>query len=218
MTTENNREDAQWLDSLAGRPDPTADPIANAQASALRIALQKRKAKLDEMVPQIDDSQYQQLLFRLRQEGLTGKQNSWIDVIQWGRAKGQLAARVMASHNTIAWAIGATAVLVIGVTLQMNLLQQGQDASRMHDAFRSGGTVLIVSNPKARAEELQAGLKSAGIETTVITGPDGQFQLRFRSSASALEYLNNQRIEPTEIDGFIILKITKELKYNNPQR
>jgi hypothetical protein len=205
MTTENNREDAQWLDSLAGRPDPTADPITNAQASALRIALQKRKAKLDATVPQIDESQYQQLLFRLRQEGLTGKQNSWIGVMQWGRAKGQLAARVMTSHNTIAWAIAATAVLVIGVTLQMNFLQQGQDASRMHDAFRSGGTVLIVSNPKARAEELQAGLKSAGTETTVITGPDGQFQLKFKSSAATLEYLNTQRIEPSEVEGYIVL-------------
>jgi hypothetical protein len=212
MTTENNREDAQWLDSLAGRPDPTADPITNAQASALRIALQKRKAKLDSMVPQIDDSQYQQLLFRLRQEGLTGKQNSWIGVMQWGRAKGQLAARVMTSHNTIAWAIAATAVLVIGVTLQMNLLQQGQDASRMHDAFRSGGTVLSVPNPKARAEELQAGLKSAGTDTTVITGPDGQFQLKFKSSAAALEYLNTQRIEPAEVEGFVTLTITAPQK------
>ena len=205
MTTENDREDTQWLDSLAGRPDPTADPITNAQANALRNALQKRKANLDAMVPHTDESQYQQLLFRLRQEGLTGKQNSWIGLMHWGRDKGQLAARVMTSHNTIAWAIAATAVLVIGVTLQLNLLQHGQDASRMHDAFRSGGTVLIVSNPKARAEELQAGLKSAGTETTVITGPDGQFQLRFRSSAAALEYLNNQRIEPTEVEGFLSL-------------
>ena len=212
MTTENNREDAQWLDSLAGRTDPTADPITNAQASALRNALQKRKAKLDAMVPQIDESQYQQLLFRLRQEGLTGKQNSWIGVMQWGRAKGQLAARVMTSHNTIAWAIGATAVLVIGVTLQMNLLQQGQDASRMHDAFRSGGTVMSVPNPKARAEELQAGLKSAGTDTTVITGPDGQFQLKFKSSAAALEYLNTQRIEPAEVEGFVTLTITSPKK------
>jgi hypothetical protein len=183
-----------------------------AQASALRIALQKRKAKLDSMVPQIDDSQYQQLLFRLRQEGLTGKQNSWIGVMDWGRAKGQLAARVMTSHNIIAWAIGATAVLVIGVTLQMNLLQQGQDASRMHDAFRSGGTILSVPNPKARAEELQAGLKSAGTDTTVITGPDGQFQLKFKSSAAVLEYLNTQRIEPAEVEGFVILTITSPQK------
>jgi hypothetical protein len=212
MTTENDREDTQWLASLAGRPDPTADPITNAQASALRNALQTRKAKLDAMVPHTDESQYQQLLFRLRQEGLTGKQNSWIGVMQWGRAKGQLAARVMTSHNTTAWAIAATAVLVIGVTLQMNLLQQGQDASRMHEAFRSGGTVLIEPNPKARAEELQLGLKATGTDTNVIAGPDGQFQLRFRSSAAALEYLNNQRIEPTEIEGFLTLTITAPLK------
>ena len=212
MTTENDREDAQWLNSLAGRPDPTADPITNAQGSALRNALQKRKAKLDAMVPHIDDSQYQQLLFRLRQEGLTGQQNSWIGVMHWGRDKGQLAAKVITSHNTIAWLIVATAVLVIGVTLQMNLLQQSQDASRMHDVFRSGGTVLIESNPKARAEELQLGLKATGTNTHIIAGPDGQFQLRFISSAAALEYLNNQRIEPTEVEGFLTLTITAPLK------
>jgi hypothetical protein len=201
MTTENNREDAQWLDSLAGKPDPTADPITNAQASALRSALQKRKAKLDAMVPPIDDFQYQQLLFRLRQEGLTGKQNSWGGVMHWGRTKGQLAARVMSTHNTIAWGVAATAVLVIGVALQMNTLQQGQDASRMHDVFRSGGTVLIVSNPKARAEELQAGLRSVGAVTNVITGPDGQFQLRFKSSAAALEYSTiNELSQPRSKD------------------
>lgn len=214
MTSEIDREDAQWLDSLAGRPDVSADPITNTQASALRHALQKRKARLDAMVPHVDEIQYQQLLFRLRQEGLTGKQSSWSGVMQWGRTKGQLAARVMTVHNTLAWAIAATAVLVIGVALQMNTLQQGQDTSRMHDAFRSGGTVLIVSNPKARAEELLLGLKAAGTETNLIAGPDGQFQLRFKSSATALEYLNNQRIEPTEIEGFITLKITKELKTN----
>ena len=82
----------------------------------------------------------------------------------------------------------------------------------MHDAFRSGGTVLSVPNPKARAEELQAGLKSAGTETTVIAGPNGQFQLRFRSSAAALEYLNNQRIEPAEVEGFVTLTITSPQK------
>ena len=212
MTTENDREDAQWLNSLAGRPDPTADPITNAQASALRNALQKRKAKLDAMVPPTDDFQYQQLLFRLRQEGLTGKQNSWIGVMHWGRDNRQLAARFITSHNTIAWLIVTTAVFVIGVILQMNLLQQGQDASRMHDVFRSGGTVLIESKPKARAEELQLGLKATGTDTNIIAGPDGQFQLRFISSAAALEYLNNQRIEPTEVEGFLTLTITAPLK------
>lgn len=212
MTSEIDREDAQWLDSLAGRPDASADPITNTQASALRNALQKRKARLDAMVPHVDDIQYQQLLFRLRQEGFTGKQSSWSGVMQWGRTKGQLAARVMTNHNTLGWGVAATAVLVIGVALQMNTLQQGQDASRTRDVFRSGGTVLIEPNPKARAEELLRGLKAAGTDTNVIAGPDGQFQLRFKSSEAALEYLNNQRIEPTEVEGFLTLTITAPLK------
>lgn len=207
MTEAQDKNDDQWLAALAGTPDSTNDIATKTQAEALRRALQAQSHRMDKVVPVADDIQYQRLLFRLRQEGLTGKQSSWSGVMQWGRAQGQLAARVMTTHNTVAWAIAATAVLVIGVALQMNTLQQGQDASHIQDAFRSGGTVLIVSNPKARAEELQAGLKSAGTETNVITGPDGQFQLRFKSSAAALEYLNTQRIEPAEVEGFVTLTI-----------
>lgn len=101
---------------------------------------------------------------------------------------------------------------MFSVALQMTTLQQGQNASRMHDAFRSGGTVLIVLNPKARAEELQLGLKATGTDTNVIAGPDGQLQLRFKPNAAALEYLNTQRIEPAEIEGFVTLTITSPQK------
>lgn len=212
MTEAQDKNEDQWLAALSGKPDSTSDIATNTQAEALRRALQVHSHRMDKVVPVADDIQYQRLLFRLRQEGLTGKQNSWIGVMQWGRAKGQLAARVMTAHNTIAWAIAATAVLVIGVALQMNTLQQGQDASRMHDVFRSGGTVLIVSNPKTRAEELKLGLKATGTETNVIAGPDGQFQLRFKPNAAALEYLNTQRIEPAEIEGFVTLTITAPQK------
>jgi hypothetical protein len=212
MTEAQDKNDDQWLSALAGKPDLTSDIFTNAQAKALRSALQAQSHRMDDVVPVADDIQYQRLLFRLRQEGLTGKQSGWSSVMQWGQTMGQLAARVMTTHNTLAWGVAATAVLVIGVALQMNTLQQGQDASRMQDVFRSGGTVLIVSNPKARAEELHTGLKSAGTDTPVITGPDGQFQLRFKSSVAALEYLNTQRIEPTEVEGFVTLTITAPQK------
>lgn len=101
---------------------------------------------------------------------------------------------------------------MLSVALQMTTLQQGRNVSHMHDAFLSGGTVLIVSNPKARAGELQLGLKAAGTETNVIAGPDGQFQLRFKPNAAALKYLNTQRIEPAEIEGFVPLTITAPQK------
>ena len=213
MTDAQDKNDDQWLAALAGKPDSTGDIVTNTQAEALRHALQAQSHRMDKVVPVADDIQYQRLLFRLRQEGLTGKQSSWSGVVQWGRAKGQLAARAMATHNTLAWGIAATAVLVIGVALQMNTLHQGQDASRMHDVFRSGqGTVLIVPNPLVRAAELQADLKAAGTETNVIAGPEGQFQLRFKPTAATLEYLSTQRIEPVEVDGFVILTLKEPQK------
>ena len=214
MTEPQDKNDDHWLAALAGKHDSTSDIATNKQAEALRRALQEQSHRMDKVVPVADDIQYQRLLFRLRQESLTEVHSFWSGVLQWGRTKGQLAARVMTAQNTLAWALVATAILVMGVALQMNILRQGQDSSSMHDVFRSGGIVLIVSNPKARAEELQAGLKSAGTETTVITGPDGQFQLRFRSSTAALEYLNNQRIEPAEVEGFVTLTITTPAKLN----
>lgn len=210
MTDAPDKNDDQWLSALAGKPDLTSDKVTNTQADALHRALQAQSQRMDKFVPAADDPQYQQLLFRLRKEGLTGKPNSWSSVVEWGRAKGQLAARAMTAHNSLAWAIAATTVLVIGVALQMNSLHQGQDASRMHEVFRSGqGTVLIVTNPKSRANELQSGLNATGTETVIVSGPDGQLQLKFKPNSANLEYLSTQRIDPIEVDGFVILTLKK---------
>lgn len=210
MTDMQDKNDDQWLSVLAGKPVSSSDVVTHTQAEALRSALQAQSARMEKVVPTADDMYFQQLLFRLRNEGLTGKQRSWRGVVQWGLTRGQLAARVMTANNTLAWTLAVTAVLVIGVALQTNILQQSQDAARMHDVYRSGGTTLIVTNPMARAAELQAGLKAVGVDTNVIAGPDGQLQLRFKSNTAALEFLNTQRIEPQEIDGYVTITIVSE--------
>jgi hypothetical protein len=215
MTTEQDKDDAQWLEALAGRPDASGDSLSNMQAVALRRALKEQSKHMSKVIPIADDVEYQKLLFRLRREGLTGNRNSWTEVTQWGLVKGQMAARVMAAHRTLAWVIATTIVLLIALVFQSNLSQQGQNNDQMRDILRgSQGTVLIVLNPKDRAAELISGLKVIGTEPMVTQGANDSVQLRFKSSSATLEYLSTQRIEPMVTDGFVVLTLT--LPVQNP--
>ena len=66
MTPEQNPNDSQWLDTLAGRGTTDADPSAQQQAEALNRALKTQSLRIDQLVPEAGDAQYQQLLFRLQ--------------------------------------------------------------------------------------------------------------------------------------------------------
>lgn len=207
MTTEQNKDDAQWLDALAGQAAPGTDPVTHQQADALRRALQAQSTRKDRFVPEADDAQYQQLLFRLRQEGLTGQRGAWAKTLDWGRHQGQMAARVMTANNALVWGIAAM-VLVAGVAL-VQLSPKGSGEADMRQILRGQGTVLIVTDPAARAAELVAGLKAVGAEPAQVAAADGQVQLKFAASAAALDYLNTQRIEPQVVEGVVTLTLTK---------
>ena len=208
MTQAQDNDDAAWLATLAGQETTAADASTRAQAEALRTALQAQSQRMDSRVPLADDAQYQQLLFRLRREGLTGHSSPLNQVVAWGRAQGQMAARTMASHNLWAWGLAACAVLVVGVALQLNRVPHGSDGPDMRQILRGQGTVLIVSDPNARATELVAGLKAAGVVPALVPGQNGQIQLKFLASDAALAYLSTQRIEPQPVEGWVTLTLT----------
>ena len=215
MTKAQDNDDAEWLDALSGKSDATSDSLVKIQTDSLRRALQSQSNRMNIGIPVADDVEYQKLLFRLRREGLTGSIGNWTQVVQWGRIKGQMAARVMAAHNTLSWGIAATAVLVVAFFLQSNLSHQGPSSDQKRDILRGAqGTVLIVPNPTLRAAELASGLKAAGTESMVIQGADGKVQLRFKSSTASLDYLSTQRIEPLVVDGDVILTLI--LQARNP--
>lgn len=207
MTQAQDNDDATWLATLAGQTNTGADASTRAQAEALRTALLAQSQRMDSRVPLADEAQYQQLLFRLRREGLTGHSSPLNQVVAWGRAQGQMAARTMASHNLWAWGLAACAVLVAGVALQWSRTPQGSDGPDMRLILRGQGTVLIVSDPHARATELVAGLKAAGVEPAVVPGQNGQIQLKFLASDAALAYLSTQRIEPQPVEGWVTLTL-----------
>lgn len=70
MTQPSDSEDSQWLDALAGNPSAAADPKVNQQALAVRAALQARRQRLDQGVPEADYAQHEEILLRLQREGL----------------------------------------------------------------------------------------------------------------------------------------------------
>ena len=84
MNEQNNRNeelmDEQWLSALAGKPEASADPALNAQADALRRAIQLRNARLLDHAPNADSVLYEKILFRLRQERLLVSRSLWREV------------------------------------------------------------------------------------------------------------------------------------------
>lgn len=78
MTQPPNIQDEQWFAALAGNPDPTADPEINREALALRKALKARNERIAAEIPKADAAHYEQLMFRLRREGLieTGRHSN----------------------------------------------------------------------------------------------------------------------------------------------
>ena len=181
MTQPEEREDTQWLDALAGRPDQAADPQLNRQAAAVRKALETEARDLDTAVPPADQALLEQTLFRLRREGLLRKPPVW---------------------RSPAWlAVAASAVLGIGLTLQMTRVQE--------EAYRSGGpvTVQIVSSPEARLEELLAGIKDAQAEPRVEKLDGGRIRVTLKATQEALDYLSTQRIEPTVSEGVAVIEL-----------
>ncbi len=186
MAQVPDKEEEQWLNALAGRSDPAADSVVNQQAEALRRVLQTRRAKLEESVPQADDAQYQQLLFRLKREGLLKANRPW--------------------QNPMLWGLAATLVLGVGVVVQMGGFYHGQDDT---DMLRGGGkaTVLVVENPEVRLVELLAGLKAAGAEPVVKRETGGGILIMVKSSDQVLDYLRELRIEPMVVDGTVTLSL-----------
>jgi len=209
MTQLPDKEDDQWLNALAGRSDPAADDVVNQQAEALRRVLQARRAKLEASVPQADDAQYQQVLFRLKREGLIKNSGPLRNFVLWGQVKGQQAAKTMLASNSALWGMAATLVLVVGVIVQMGGPRTDQEDLR-NDVLRGGqANVMIVENPESRLLELLAGLKAAGVEPVVKRETGGRILVTVKSGDKVLDYLREQRngIDPAVVDGMVTLSL-----------
>jgi hypothetical protein len=176
-----DREDEQWLRALAGEPDAAANPAVNAQAAALRRAMQARGVAIDARVPSADAALYEQTLFRLRREGLMKRRALW--------------------EMPQVWGLAAAVVIGVAVTVQVQMSTRGGD----DDVMRGGSTVLIVADPEARLVELLGTLKVAGEVAKVDRTKGGLVVIKVRATPAVLDALSAQRIEPKVTDGYATL-------------
>lgn len=187
MTSSTEKEDEQWLNALAGQPDPDANRKVNLQASSLRRALIAQKKLIDAEVPIADAIQYERLLFRMRKEGLTGTSRLWTKPLLWGMV--------------------ATVVLGVSVVVKMGGLYP--DPSDKDILMGGSSTVLIVEQPEVRLAELMAGIRSAGEEPTIKRESEGKISLTVKATEKVLDFLYAQRIEPMVHQGTVTIELQR---------
>jgi hypothetical protein len=186
---ERNEEllDEQWLSALAGKPEVSADPALNAQADALRRAIQRRNSRLLANAPDADSVLYEKILFRLRQERLLVSRSLW--------------------RSPKVWGLAATLVLGVSITFQMH---KSAELERLHSAQlaveetlrSSSGTVLVHENPAVRLAEIELLLKGTGEILQIERLKDGRIIVRVKATTAVLDALNGAFIEPKPADKF----------------
>lgn len=205
-------EDAIWLDALSGKSERSEDSRTEKEAQLIRAALARRAQKLDAVAPEAESTLLSQILFRLRRE----------------RAFEQPGL-----PRVPIWLAAASIVLAVVLTLQIqrtpvSLPVTDQDLATM-------ATKITASAPTQRALEIVAELKSSSedgglaeyreipsgeskaarlpISPGVSSEPgflelsDGRVVVVIDASPSAIQALQSQGIEPTVVDGLIILVI-----------
>jgi hypothetical protein len=144
----NKNEDQDWLDALAGKPNPDADPESTRRATALRQAIQRHDATLNQN--KFDaDAGLQKLKFKLRREGLSGVEQPPI-----------------LKNHFVQFAMAASVVLTVGLMVRNYL---PQDLPKNEAEIMRGGNMQIVlaADPEARLKQLTTVLDQLGIKYEV---------------------------------------------------
>ena len=202
MNEQNDRNeelmDEQWLSALAGKPEASADPALNAQADALRRAMQRRNTRLLAQAPEADSVFYEKILFRLKQERLLVSRSIW--------------------RSSKVWGLAATLVLGLSITFQMH---RTGELERLHSAqlaveetLRSSGTLLVHENPAVRLAEIELLLKGTGEILQIERIKGGRIVIRVKATTAVLDALNGAFIEPKPADklGMVTLVISAPQK------
>lgn len=200
----NNKDDENWLEALAGKPDISAESAITAQAQALRRAMLERRDGIERAYENLDAGEFQRLQSRLQREGLLTQARSnqkWLP--DWlhkhlPSKNGQVAALPI-------WSLGVNAVLAVVVVVQLGV---SGNAPSQQDVLRGDqGTVLHVPDPKARLSELMLGLDAAKARYVIQSSPVGELILLVQADDAALDYLIEQRMVPQVKDGLIVIRI-----------
>lgn len=213
MTEEISKEDQDWLDMLAGKSPEVIDPFVSAQVSAVRKALIARREAIETEAKSMGIHRLDDIRTRLQREGLMAfaepgqLKDGW-----WHRVKEIFGIGSVGSGMKVAhiWGVAATLMLAVLVTFQVYEPQPDEASIYRGDPST---TTLIVENPEARANEIVAGVKALSSDDVEIARlKDGRIQLRIKDSRSVQEYLLDQRIEATAIDGIIRIDVVPQKK------
>lgn len=156
----NKDDDQDWLDALAGKPNPNADPEVTRRATLLRQAIQRHDAALG--VNGFDvEAGLQKLKARLRREGLIGVDQQ--PTIKERFARLAMAASVALNRHVVQFAVAASVVLTIGLTMRLYLHEQ--PIQNEADIMKGGDQqIVLATDPEARLKQLAAELDSLGIK------------------------------------------------------
>lgn len=202
-----------WLSALAGRAPDGIDSEEAAEASAVRLALTKRREAIEADAHSPSAEQFQRLRDRLAKEKLLSNAPATsarrpASLPQWLGTLGGGGGQGVGSLQR--WV--AVAAVVVGVAVvAFQLTSTGGPDTPVHEDVLRGGaaTVLIVPDPQARLVDLRQGFDAAKVPYQVKQLPDGRLQLDVTANAAALEYLDSQRISPTVKDNLVRVVIQK---------
>jgi hypothetical protein len=200
-------EDDQWLDALAGKPDPSASPRINREAAALRLALMAHRAATEPDEAVADEVLFQRIRAQLELTATSARKPS-ITPVQ-GAGEMRLAAR---SPMEAKWfALAASFLLAVGLGVNSWRSLTGVAPESDADAPR-GKIFLIVADPKTRSKELVDGLGAIGAKAEVQTNVQGQIVISIARSDAVVAYLMDQQIPPSDPGSPIVL-VLKQAKH-----
>lgn len=195
-----NKDDQDWLDALAGRPDPAADPATNRRAAALREAM--LAIRREELAAESPDEGLDRLLFRLRREGLLEtRKKPWL--LQFP-AMFAIAATVLISAG----------FAVIYLADKKDSAPEVLQSSAPGDAFstRAAAQLLFAAAPEDFAAGMQQKFSDAGIplkQTPSAQGVRLEGDLPGNLPPDALRILDEYRLSIPD-DRKLVIEIRQQ--------
>lgn len=201
--TQDRKDEEAWLAALAGRETAPDDGMPAAQAAALRKALKRRQARLDEDLPDADPALFSRILDAVHDERakqLAPALGSALDPSKAAPGGGR--------PNKRPWLWGVAASITLATVLSWTVLID--DEPDRPDVLRgTQGTVLMDPDPAARRTQLEALLVGAGAKPEVRIDKSGRVVITVSETPRVLEALGAERIFPQPVGGKIVLVIEK---------
>jgi hypothetical protein len=138
----NKDKDQDWLDALAGKSNPNADPEVTRRADLLRQTIQRHDASFG-ISKRDSEARFQKLRIRMRREGLLGDNGSSIVKVRFA-----------------IFVKGVTSVLSSVKLMMSTIIMPNEFATR----GREGQQIVLAADPEDRLKQLAAELDSLGIK------------------------------------------------------